>query len=115
MKTDAVAKSLLLDYYGDLLTEKQRTCFDLYYNQDLSLGEIGENEGVSRQGVHDLLARTEAILENFEAALGCVARARRQAAALEQLQQIADRLSALGQAESAIAGQIRSAVELLKE
>ena len=77
MKRDAVEMSLLLDYYGELLTEKQRTCFDLYYNQDLSLGEIAQEAGISRQGVHDFLARAEQALEEMEEKLGCVARARR--------------------------------------
>lgn len=57
MKHDALTMALLYDYYGELLTEKQRTCFDLYYNQDLSLSEIAEDLGVTRQGVHDTLAR----------------------------------------------------------
>ena len=57
MKHDALTMALLYDYYGELLTEKQQTCFDLYYNQDLSLSEIAEDLGVTRQGVHDTLAR----------------------------------------------------------
>ena len=74
MKREAFKMSLLLDYYGSLLTEKQKTYFDLYYNQDLSLGEIAEQEGISRQGVHDAITRTEAILSAMEQATGCVAR-----------------------------------------
>ena len=62
MKSDALTMTLLFDYYGDLLTEKQRTFFDLHYNQDLSLSEIAEDAGITRQGVHDTLARAEAIL-----------------------------------------------------
>ena len=68
--------SLLLDYYGNLLTQKQKTYFDLYYNQDLSLAEIAEQEGISRQGVHDTITRTETILRDMEQATGCVAMAR---------------------------------------
>ena len=76
MKHNALEMTLLLDYYGELLTEKQRTCFDLYYNQDLSLGEIAEEAGISRQGVHDSLARAEASLLAMEEKTGCMARAR---------------------------------------
>ena len=74
MKHDALTMALLYDYYGELLTEKQRTCFDLYYNQDLSLSEIAEDLGVTRQGVHDTLARAEAQLRDFEEKTGCIAR-----------------------------------------
>ena len=64
MKQDAYAMTLLFDYYGELLTEKQKTCFDLYYNQDLSLSEIAEEAGITRQGVHDTLARAESVLRD---------------------------------------------------
>ena len=74
MKHDALTMALFYDYYGELLTEKQRTCFDLYYNQDLSLSEIAEDLGVTRQGVHDTLARAEAQLRDFEEKTGCIAR-----------------------------------------
>ncbi len=65
---------LLYDYYGDLLTDRQRECFEMRYYQDLSLGEIGELLSISRQGVHDNLSRTEALLRNMEAKTGCVGR-----------------------------------------
>ena len=71
---DAFEMVLLLDYYGGMLTEKQRECFDMRYNQDLSLGEIGEVQGVSRQAVCDNLARTEALLRRMEENIGCVKR-----------------------------------------
>ena len=65
---------LLYDYYGALLTQRQRECFELRYNEDLSLGEIGEELGISRQGVYDNLSRTEALLRNMEQKTGCVSR-----------------------------------------
>ncbi len=71
---DAFELVLLLDYYGGMLTQKQRECFDMRYNQDLSLGEIGELQGVSRQAVCDNLARTEALLRRMEENIGCVKR-----------------------------------------
>lgn len=67
---------LLYDYYGALLTERQQECFELRYNQDLSLGEIGQELGISRQGVFDNLSRAEALLKNMEAKTGCVRRDR---------------------------------------
>jgi len=71
---DALEMTLLFDYYGDLLTARQRMCFDLRYNQDLSLGEIAEELQVSRQGVYDNLNRAEALLKNMEEKTGCVRR-----------------------------------------
>ena len=71
---DALEMTLLFDYYGGMLTEKQRDCFDMRYNQDLSLGEIGEALGVSRQAVCDNLSRTEALLRRMEENIGCVIR-----------------------------------------
>lgn len=59
--------SALLDVYGDMLTEKQRDMLDLYYNSDLSLSEIAQDEGISRQGVRDSIKRgEEALLEMNE-------------------------------------------------
>ena len=47
---DALEMTLLFDYYGELLTQRQRDCLDMRYNQDMSLGEIAQELGVSRQG-----------------------------------------------------------------
>jgi predicted DNA-binding protein YlxM (UPF0122 family) len=71
---DALQMTLLFDYYGELLTDRQRMCFDLRHNQDLSLAEIAEELNVSRQGVHDNLSRAEALLINMEEKTGCVRR-----------------------------------------
>ncbi len=66
--------ALLADFYGPLLTEKQRNVWDLHYQQDLSLAEIAELEHISRQAIHDLLKRTERILADYEDKLGLVQR-----------------------------------------
>ncbi|HUX46887.1 MAG TPA: putative DNA-binding protein [Desulfosporosinus sp.] len=66
--------ALLADFYGPLLTEKQRNVWDLHYQQDLSLAEIAEVEHISRQAIHDLLKRTERILAEYEDKLGLVRR-----------------------------------------
>lgn len=83
---------LLYDYYGDLLTDRQKECFELRYNQDLSLGEIGQELGISRQGVHDNLSRTEALLENMERKTGCVRRDRACRKAMAQIRILAKQL-----------------------
>ena len=62
--------SALLDYYGLLLTDKQREAVEYYYNDDLSLGEIAENLDISRQGVRDSIKRAEAVLYEAEEKLG---------------------------------------------
>ncbi len=66
--------SILMDFYGQLLTDKQYDAMDLYYNQDLSLAEIAEDSGISRQGVHDAIKRGEKQLEELEEKLGLAAR-----------------------------------------
>lgn len=114
MKHNALEMTLLLDYYGELLTEKQKTCFDLYYNQDLSLGEIAEEAGISRQGVHDSLVRAEALLLDFERKLGCVARESRQQQALNTICRAAEALRQTPQAKE-LAETILNAVQDLKE
>ena len=53
--------SLLLDFYGDILSERQKEILDLYYNDDLSLAEIAENYDISRQGVRSVLKKGENI------------------------------------------------------
>ena len=62
--------SYLLDFYGNILTDKQKDTIDLYYNEDLSLAEIAEHVGITRQGVRDAIKRGEEILEEMEEKLG---------------------------------------------
>lgn len=58
--------SILLDFYGDMLTQKQKNVMELYYNQDLSLSEIQEHEDITRQGIRDNIKRGEAYLTELE-------------------------------------------------
>ena len=62
--------SYLLDFYGDILTDKQKDAIDLYYNEDLSLAEIAEYQEITRQGVRDAIKRGEEILLEMEEKLG---------------------------------------------
>lgn len=66
--------SLLFSFYGRMLTERQADTIDLYYNEDLSLSEVGAELGISRQGVRDNLKRAEAVLYDTEERLGLVKR-----------------------------------------
>ena len=107
---------LLYDYYGDMLTDRQRECFELRYYQDLSLGEIGQELGISRQGVYDNLSRTEAQLKKMEEKTGCVRRDQACRKAAGKIRDLARRLS---QNEdtlvSDLAGQILAQVQGLEE
>lgn len=66
--------SLLLDFYGDILTEPQREAMDNFYNGDLSLSEISEITGITRQGVRDRLVKSESIITELETKLGLAER-----------------------------------------
>ena len=113
---DALEMALLFDYYGGMLTDKQRECFDMRYNQDLSLGEIGQVLGISRQAVCDNLTRTEALLRRMEENIGCVARDLKNRAALERIHGAVEKLRAFPDEDiSDLAGQIASAVRDLEE
>lgn len=95
---------LLYDFYGELLTEHQRSIYeDAVYN-DMSLGEIAEVHGISRQGVHDLLRRCDRILLDYESKLHLV---ERFAAAKEKIREIVDiagEIGAMYEADSDPAG-----------
>ena len=69
---DLTRRALYFDFYGSLLTDKQREIYDLYYQQDLSFGEISKIRSVSREAVYDLLKRTEEALKFYESKLGLV-------------------------------------------
>ena len=80
--------SYLLDFYGDVLTQKQREVLEQYYNDDLSLAEIADNFGITRQGVRDSIKRGEGTILELEQKIGFAARyreMRRQMARLETL------------------------------
>lgn len=74
MKNQAYRMALLFDFYGDVLTDRQKEFYDLYYNEDLSLAEIAENYGITRQGVRDVIVRAEGIMTELEDKTGIIRR-----------------------------------------
>ena len=72
MKDTTLHMTMLFDFYGELLTDKQREYFDLYHNEDLSLSEIAEKAGITRHGVYDVINRAEKILVKTEEKTGIV-------------------------------------------
>lgn len=108
-----VRMNLLYDFYGQLLTKKQRTFFDLYYQADLSLGEIAAQHDVTRQAVYDILKRSERALEEFEAKLNLVDKYLRGQKVIRQvtkdLEELADDVASMVGADRAedVAGRIR--------
>lgn len=113
---DALQMTLLFDYYGELLTDRQRMCFDLRHNQDLSLAEIAQELNVSRQGVHDNLNRAEALLMNMEEKTGCVRRDLQCRKAARDIQKLAMELAANDdQSVSKLAHQIMMVAGALEE
>lgn len=101
----------LYDFYGPLLTEKQRRLIELYYHQDFSLGEIAELTNVSRQAVHDLLRRAKNSLEDYEKALGFLKKYLKR---LEIIQEI-DLLLNSASLEQELSAQMKGLLEALGE
>jgi len=91
--------NLLLDYYGDTLTSRQKEVMDLYYNEDMSLFEISEHVGVTRQGVHDLIKRSEASLLELDKNLGFVDRFEKIRQASEKLEDVIGDIESIGSSE----------------
>lgn len=84
--------SLLLDFYGPMLTEKQKRIVEYYYDDDLSLSEIAENEGITRQGVRDFVKRAEGQLLEMEEKLGLAHRFREMLTGLQTIEEAAGRI-----------------------
>ena len=94
MKNQAYRMAMLFDFYGDLLTDRQKEFYDLYYNEDLSLAEIAENYGISRQGVRDVIVRAEAAMTEIEDKTHLIRRFFRMQEELSAIDAAADRLLA---------------------
>ena len=95
----------LLDFYGDVLSERKRTVLDYYYNDDLSLAEIAEEIGISRQGVRELIKKAGEELMFYEEKLGLAKRFQVLEEQTEQLLSLMD--------QKGVAGDVRNAAEKL--
>ena len=121
MKNQTYRMTMLFDFYGELLTDRQKEFFDLYYNEDLSLSEIAENAGISRQGVRDVVVRAEAYMQEIEDKTGIIKRFEAQRPHLDAIEQAAEELNTINyrQYEDArlgeLSGLIQAEVSALKE
>jgi predicted DNA-binding protein YlxM (UPF0122 family) len=82
--------SLLLDFYGEILTEKQQEVINLYYNEDFSLAEIAEQSQITRQGVRDSIKRGEATLLEMESKLGLAKKFGEMKSSLDEISNAAE-------------------------
>jgi len=103
MNDDTLRMTMLFDFFGELLTEKQREYFDLYHNEDLSLSEIAEKTGISKQGVYDIITRAEKSLEETEQKTGVVRKWRETRSGLERAGSLASELLRLTEGNEAAA------------
>ena len=98
MKPDKLTLAEYFDAYGDLLTEKQQECLDLYCNQDYSLAEIAELQGTSRQSVYDAISRAQTQLLRLEEVTRCIANAQRRTEIASRLEELSRQLRQYGAA-----------------
>lgn len=98
MLEERLYHSALFDFYGALLTEKQRRCLTMYLFEDLSLSEIGDALEISRQAVYDMLRRAEDTLVGYEARLGLLKRRQKEQTALGTVYEAIMKLSVADEA-----------------
>jgi len=121
MKNQTYRMTMLFDFYGELLTDRQKEFFDLYYNEDLSLSEIAENEGISRQGVRDVIVRAEAAMQEIEDKTGLIRRFEQFRGHLDAIRSAAEDIRTLNYRQyedsrlTELADKITAEVSALKE
>lgn len=99
MKSGPLEMNLLYDFYGDMLTDRQREVFSLYYGEDFSLAEIAESTGITRQGVRDCVKRAEHTLRGMEEKFGLLRRFRAAELCAERFRRELNNLTALNAAD----------------
>ena len=121
MKNQTYRMTMLFDFYGDILTDRQRELFDLYYNEDLSLAEIAENCGISRQGVRDVIVRAEAAMNELEDKTGLLKRFMRMQDSVDAIVTAANEIKTINYRQyedsrlTELADKITAEVSALKE
>ncbi|MBU5626964.1 YlxM family DNA-binding protein [Oscillibacter sp. MSJ-2] len=121
MKNQTYRMTMLFDFYGELLTDRQKEFFDLYYNEDLSLSEIAENAGISRQGVRDVIVRAEAYMTEIEDKTGLIRRFLQMRQHLEAIESAASEIKTINYRQyedprlQELSKQISAAAAALKE
>ncbi len=120
MKNQTYRMTMLYDFYGELLTDRQREFFDYYYNNDLSLSEIAENAGISRQGVRDVIVRAEGVMQEIEDKTGLIRRFEQLRAQVDGLCAAAAEIKALNRRYEdprlgELANTVASAADALRE
>lgn len=110
-------KGLLYDFYGDLLTDHQQKIYEDAVYGDLSLGEIAEQEGISRQGVHDLIKRCDKILCDYESKLHLLERFQMTKETVRQIKSLAEetRQSLQSETDTALLSEKMQKIEALSE
>lgn len=107
MANSRIQNAMLFDFYGELLTDKQREYFDLHYNEDYSLAEIAEMSGISRQGVWDIIKRAEAALTEVEDKTGLIKRFMERNTQIEELEAELEGLGALNESVKTKLGKLK--------
>ncbi|MCL2035630.1 MAG: putative DNA-binding protein [Oscillospiraceae bacterium] len=107
--------SVLLDFYGDMLTEKQREVVQFYYNEDLSLAEIAEHSAITRQGVRDSIKRAESQLLDYEEKLGLYSRFVKIRDGLERIIKTAGDLNAYLSQNSEAAEKVQEIISIAND
>lgn len=106
---DILHLTLLYDFYGELLTERQKLVYEMHYQNDLSLSEIAEELSISRQAVRDQLLRTEKILRDYEQTLHLISRFQEQCRAVGKMKAIMEEME-----QKPLSGELAKALSEMK-
>ena len=114
---DITQASLLYDFYGQLLSKRQREVMELYYEENLTLAEIADEFGISRQGVHDALKNAEKSLNGYEEKLGLVAKFQKSTDAVQQIDividDVIDALQDKSDVDQAVIGNLKKVKDII--